>query len=134
MKMANIKYAQNLWKIWIVFRSYVPMPKLTSDGYRIVIFRIFDPETTNLPTPENIMKATQIGLDISLKLDKFRGMTVIYDLENTSMTFISLLLPMLKKFFALGNVSLYHLFMTIDSVLSVKTIPFSNYSPQKKKI
>lgn len=81
------------------------MPKLTADGYRVVIFRIFDSENINLPTPENIMKATQIGLDISLRHDRFRGMTVIYDLENTSMTFISLLVPMLKKFFALGNVS-----------------------------
>lgn len=51
------------------------------------------------------MKATQITLDISLKHDRFRGMTVIYDLENVSMTFISLLVPMLKRFFALGNVS-----------------------------
>ncbi len=87
------------------FRAYVPMPKLTPDGYRIVIFRIFDSERTNLPSPENIMKATQIGLDISLKHDRFRGMTVIYDLENSSMNFISLLVPMLKRFFALGNVS-----------------------------
>lgn len=52
------------------------------------------------------MKATQIGLDISLKYDKFRGMTVIYDLENASMAFVTLLIPMLKKLFALGNVSL----------------------------
>ena len=71
----------------------------------MVIFRIFEAESNSFPSLDNIMKATQIGLDISLKYDKFRGMTVIYDLENASMAFVSLVIPMLKKFFALGNVS-----------------------------
>lgn len=85
------------------FACYTPLPKLTRDGYRIVIFRIFESDNNTFPAPDNIMKATQIGLDISLKYDKFRGMTVIYDLENASMAFVTLLIPMLKKLFALGN-------------------------------
>ena len=84
---------------------FTPLPKLTADGYRVVIFRIFDAENSSLPSPDNIIKATQIGLDISLKYDKFRGVTLIYDLENASMAFISLVIPMLKKIFALTSVS-----------------------------
>ncbi len=80
------------------------MPKLTSDGYRVVIFRIFQQNSENIPTPTEYMKAVQMELDLSVKEDYTRGTIMIYDYENTTMPLVVMQLTALKRIIDIGIV------------------------------
>lgn len=83
--------------------GYIPTPKLTADGHRILIFRIFDEH--NAPDPDSFIKMSQICVDYSIKYDKIRGMIVIYDFGVMPMHYVTLMFSTLKKLFTLATVS-----------------------------
>lgn len=84
---------------------YISLPKLTPEGYRITIFRIFEHDKENLPKGDEFIKAVQMLMDISLKKDRVKGLIVVYDFQNLDMTFVSLILSQLKKLMILSTVS-----------------------------
>ncbi len=81
------------------------MPKLTPDGHRIIIFRIYKNEQNDVPKPEYMLKILQIVFDISLKTDIVRGITLVYDLENLSLNLIRIFFPALRKILTIQSVS-----------------------------
>lgn len=90
--------------------AYVPMPKLTPDGYRVVVFHIFEPFGDYIPTENSILRANQIVLDLEMWMDQNRGCIILFNLENLSLHFVRLLVLILKKLFMLTTVNIYHLY------------------------
>lgn len=80
------------------------MPKVTEEGYRILMFHIFEPFGEYIPSENVILRANQIALDMLLWYDQCRGYIVIFDLENLSLHFIRQLMLILKKLFSLTTV------------------------------
>ncbi|XP_065201052.1 alpha-tocopherol transfer protein-like [Planococcus citri] len=122
-----------------VFRQggYVPTTKLTPDGYRIVIFRIFDDSKNSIPDPESIIKATQISTDYSLKVDKIRGMIVIYDFQNITMNYITMMFSILKKLLTLATKTTpcrYHKIYILNLIPAVEPIISFGKSLVKKEL
>lgn len=87
------------------YRSYIPVPKLTPDGYRVTVFHVPQTVKKESPSQEILLKGSQMPLDISLKVDKIRGLIVIFDLNNLSLSHVSVLFPNLKKMLSLQTVS-----------------------------
>jgi len=109
----------DVW-IFVKIRMLLPLPKLTSDGYRIMLFRIFDGHT-DVPPADHILKCMQIVFDLNLKYDKVRGTTLIYDFKNASTSCISSLIAEFKKLVMVQNVRLYIILYIICRVLVPQT-------------
>ncbi|XP_065226836.1 retinaldehyde-binding protein 1-like [Planococcus citri] len=77
---------------------YLPVLKLTPDGSRVIIFKIFEILENSVVDPDGIMKLSQIAIDISLKLDKVRGTILVYDFQNLSLNFVGVILSNIKKY------------------------------------
>ncbi|XP_065226036.1 alpha-tocopherol transfer protein-like isoform X1 [Planococcus citri] len=78
----------------------IPIPKLTPEGHRIVIFKIFE-KGNSAPNGDLIIKATQIVSDYLMKVDKNRGLIVIMDYENINMNYITMMFSMIKQYITL---------------------------------
>lgn len=83
--------------------SFLPLSKLTSDGCRVSILRVFEPELYNTIVPEDILKVTYMSADLRLKIDHCRSDILIFDLQNFTMPIISLAMANLRKFIILGT-------------------------------
>ncbi|XP_065226849.1 alpha-tocopherol transfer protein-like [Planococcus citri] len=80
---------------------YIPTLKLTPDGYRVIIFQIFDNSENSFSDAESILKLVQIMIDHSLKVDKIRGTIFIHDLQNASLNVIAKMLPQIRNLVSL---------------------------------
>lgn len=80
------------------------MPKLTPDGDRILIYRIFEPENSHLLTAENLAKVQFALFDIIRKDDCFRKYILIYDLHNITASYAQAKFQMLRKFIPYAQV------------------------------
>ncbi len=69
---------------------YVPLPKLTPDGYRVIVLYISDNARNVEPSPySHFLKATLMTVDIMGKLDSPRGIIVVHDGKNMTMNFVA---------------------------------------------
>ncbi|KAK7580469.1 hypothetical protein V9T40_001098 [Parthenolecanium corni] len=73
-----------------------PLPKLTPDGYRLVLFRERFADG-KVPDPMDTLKLAQMMFDINLRMDKVRGLTLIYDYENTGLAFVKAFFPVIRR-------------------------------------
>lgn len=122
-----------------VFRlgGYVPTVKLTPDGYRVVIFRIFDDYKNEVPDSDSMVKVTQLATDFSLKWDKIRGMIVIYDFQNINMQYVTMIFAILKKLLTLATKTTpcrYHKIYIVNSLPLVEPIVTFGKSLVKKEL
>ncbi|XP_065226037.1 uncharacterized protein LOC135849496 isoform X2 [Planococcus citri] len=84
----------------------IPIPKLTPEGHRIVIFKIFE-KGNSAPNGDLIIKATQIVSDYLMKVDKNRGLIVIMDYENINMNYITMMFSMIKQYITLVTITMW---------------------------
>jgi len=82
------------------------LPKLSPQGYRIVVFRIFQKAKENIPQGEVFLKTIQMLMDVNLKEDKIRGLIILYDFENFDIIYVPMFLAQIKKFIHLATVLL----------------------------
>lgn len=89
------------------FSYFFAVPKLTPDGERVMIFYIREHENSDhMPNPMSLMKTAQMVFDVSLKTDKVKGVTMIYDFENISMAFFKTFFTALRIALAIQSVSM----------------------------
>lgn len=91
-------------RIIILFRSFVPMPKLTPEGYRVSILRILDPSMHNRVHPDDVIKLMFMSADLRLQIDDSPVDVFIYDMENYTMPVVSMMMANLRKFIIPGTV------------------------------
>lgn len=87
------------------FSAFIPMPKLTPNGYRVLLCYFYEHKASDLPPGEKIIKGMQVVFDYSLMADQVRGLTLIYDGQNISMALVSTLLQTINKLLLVQNVS-----------------------------
>ncbi|XP_065201041.1 alpha-tocopherol transfer protein-like [Planococcus citri] len=83
--------------------AFVPLPKLTSDGCRVSILRVFDASLQDKIHPDDVIKATFMSGDLRLKIDSCRSDILIFDFKDFTMPIMSLIMANLKKFLILGT-------------------------------
>ncbi|XP_065226985.1 alpha-tocopherol transfer protein-like [Planococcus citri] len=88
---------------------FVPSLKLTPDGYRVMMYHIFDNNTTF--DFHDLMKLALMIFDFGLKMDRIRGMIHILDAQNVTMSIIVYMVSIVRK----------------SAVLSQKTIPIRHH-------
>ncbi|KAK7580472.1 hypothetical protein V9T40_001101 [Parthenolecanium corni] len=81
--------------------TYIPTPQPTADGYRVVVFRIFE-QAESTPSQENFMKALDFQLDYGVWNDMNRGTIFIYDYENLTMNSTLLFFSATKRALEIG--------------------------------
>lgn len=80
-----------------------PLPRLTPEGHRTLVFRVFNPDTSNFVASE-VMKLTFMVGDLRLQEDISLGDILIFDLRNISLGHLSTCtLPLVKKFMFCGQ-------------------------------
>lgn len=85
---------------------YVPLPKLTLDGYRVIMLYISDDaKYTKLPPFNHFLKATLMSIDIMGKYDYPKGVIVVHDGRNISMEFVTNAATEIHKLILLAAVS-----------------------------
>ncbi|KAL4141451.1 hypothetical protein QTP88_004089 [Uroleucon formosanum] len=77
---------------------FIPLPKLSSEGYRVSLSRIRTPEVDNFEFADYV-KVNFMSIDIRLsKLDMFKKEIFIFDLKDITMSLLTSMLPHMKKF------------------------------------
>ncbi|XP_060850784.1 alpha-tocopherol transfer protein-like [Rhopalosiphum padi] len=77
---------------------FIPLPKLTPEGYRISLSRIRCPEIDNFEFADYV-KVNFMSIDIRLsKLDMFKKEIFVFDLKDITMAHLTAMLPQMKKF------------------------------------
>uniref|UniRef100_A0A8D9FD64 Alpha-tocopherol transfer protein-like n=2 Tax=Cacopsylla melanoneura TaxID=428564 RepID=A0A8D9FD64_9HEMI len=84
--------------------TYVPLPKLTKSGQRVVMFKIYaTPENYNLFDAEAFCTRTFMTYDFRLSHDIARSDILVYDLSDISMAVLGVMpLQMIKKLMSIG--------------------------------
>nr|XP_018913551.1 PREDICTED: alpha-tocopherol transfer protein-like isoform X2 [Bemisia tabaci] len=76
---------------------FLPLPKLTPDGYRVSIFKFFNTDPAVLD-PLAFCKVCFMSTDIRLREDTCRGDIIVWDLGGGTMSHLTASLPQVKKF------------------------------------
>lgn len=96
-----------------IFSLFIPLPKLTPEGYRVSLSRIRSPEIDNFEFSDYV-KVNFMSIDIRLsKLDMFKKEIFVFDLKDITMTLLTSMLPHMKKFVYCATVSILLLFMKL---------------------
>lgn len=108
-----------------VFRLYVPLPKLTPEGYRVFVFRIFDSSLASTMSTLHLLKSVQMLMDWNMKQDKHKAAFVLFDVQNISLAFIRVGFKVMRKLLAIETVYpfLRNFFIQQSSILYM-----SNYT------
>lgn len=94
-----------------MFRLFIPLPKLTPEGYRVSLSRIRNQEVDNFEFADYV-KVNFMSIDIRLsKLDMFKKEIFIFDLKDITMAHLTSMLPHMKKFVYCATVSIPILFI-----------------------
>lgn len=88
-------------------RLYIPMPKLTPEGYRVFVFRIFDSALASKISALHLLKSVQMLMELSMKQDKHKGVIVLVDMANPSLAFIQVGFKVLRKLLAIETVCIF---------------------------
>ncbi|XKL68337.1 hypothetical protein PGB90_003828 [Kerria lacca] len=83
--------------------AFIPLPKLSSDGCRVSICRVFDPSLSDSVNPDEVIKAVFMAADLRLEIDFFHSDILIFDLKDFSMTIITMVMSNLRKFLTPGT-------------------------------
>lgn len=78
------------------FRCFLPLRKLTKDGKRIIVLKIFQGSTFNV-TSELLVNFAQLEYDILMKVDSASKYIMIFDMENTTVQIMAVCFPVMKK-------------------------------------
>lgn len=62
-----------------------------------------------VPDPMDTLKLAQMMFDINLRMDKVRGLTLIYDYENTGLAFVKAFFPVIRRALMIQSVSKNHI-------------------------
>lgn len=89
----------------LIFRSVIPMPKLTPEGYRVICYNIFEHKADDLPNNEVLLRTYQLTMDILLKEDCHKGLIVISNSENMSYKLFTLMLSSLRQSLTMATVT-----------------------------
>jgi hypothetical protein len=82
---------------------FIPLPKLTSEGCRISLNRLRNPEIDNFEFADYV-KVNFMSIDVRLcKLDMYKKEIFIFDLNKFSMSHLTTILPQIKKFIYCGT-------------------------------
>lgn len=112
---------------------YIPLPKLTPDGYRVIMLYISDDaKYTQLPPFNHFLKATLMSIDIMGKYDYPKGVIVVHDGKNISMEFVANAATEIHKLVLLAAVSKRTIFETSKGshtpyIRSHKVTYFNNF-------
>jgi hypothetical protein len=126
--------AVNKYIVSYHYRSILPMPHLTPDCDRVMIFRLLTPESTHF-NMINILKLIQMVMEVRISEDYCRSDIQIYDFSFISVGHVSkITLPSLKKYemCAIVSVARYILiknFIQLNSCfhkLFIRIFPFSH--------
>jgi len=80
------------------YRSVLPMPQLTADYDRVMVFRLLTPNTTHFDLI-NFLKIVQMVMEVRISEDYCRSDIQIYDFASFSVGHVSkFTLPLLKKY------------------------------------
>ncbi|KAI5727271.1 hypothetical protein M8J76_017323 [Diaphorina citri] len=84
--------------------TYVPLPKLTKTGQRVVLFKLYTPENIGNFDPEAFCTRTFMTYDFRVSHDTARTDILVYDLSNVSMAVMGVMpLQMIKKLMSIGS-------------------------------
>lgn len=83
----------------------MPVPQLTEEGKRIVIYQLFRNSKNTYPDSNVLLKVAQVQLDVSLQEDSTGPVIVVMDFRGANTASISYFLSIMKKYFALVKVS-----------------------------
>lgn len=89
----------------LFFRTLIPLPELTPEGYRIVLFRIFEHSSSDVPNVDTFTKANQMIIDLLFRKERNSGLIMIYDFQHVSAAFVAVLLNNSKQFLTITTVS-----------------------------
>jgi len=90
--------AVNKYVLSYHYRSVLPMPQLTPDYDRVMVFRLLTPNTTHFDLI-NVLKIVQMVMEVRIAEDYCRSDIQIYDLSFISVGHVSkFTLPLLKKY------------------------------------
>lgn len=78
-------------------RSYVVLPKLTSEGERVLVWKVFHSTRAQLLTGDQFIKMIYFHTDLLLKFDDAKKVLQIFDLENMSISFAMTMLAAVRK-------------------------------------
>lgn len=99
-----------------MFRLFIPLPKLTPEGYRVSLSRIRCPEIDNFEFSDYV-KVNFMSIDIRLsKLDMYKKEIFVFDLKDITMAHLTTMLPHMKKFVYCATVSILVLFMKLYTI------------------
>lgn len=77
---------------------FIPLPKLTTEGYRISLNRLRNPDIEKFEFADYV-KVNFMSIDIRLsKLDVFKKEVFIFDLDKFTVAHLTASLPQIKKF------------------------------------
>jgi len=94
-----------------IFRLFIPLPKLSSEGYRVSLSRIRTPEVDNFEFADYV-KVNFMSIDIRLsKLDMFKKEIFVFDLKDINMFLLTAMLPHMKKFVYCATVSIFYFYL-----------------------
>lgn len=84
--------------------TYVPLPKLTKAGQRVVFFKLYTPDNIDSFDAEAFCTRTFMTYDFRLSHDIARTDILVYDLSNVSMNVLGVMpLQMIKKLMSIGS-------------------------------
>lgn len=90
---------------------YIPLPKLTPDGYRVIMLYIsVNAKNVELSPFDHFLKATLMTVDILGKYDFSKGVIVVHDGKNMTMQFVTAAASELYKLILLSTVCLPFLY------------------------
>ncbi|KAK7580467.1 hypothetical protein V9T40_001096 [Parthenolecanium corni] len=75
---------------------FLALPKLTKDGKRVIVLKIFQGSTFNV-TSELLVNFAQLAYDILMKVDSASQYIMIFDMENTTVQIMAVCFPVMKK-------------------------------------
>lgn len=96
-----------IWNIILIRRIFIPLPKITNEGYRVNLNRLRNNHSENLEFFDYV-KSNFMSLDLRIsKLDMFKKEIFIFDLNRFTMNHLTKILPHMKKFVYCATVSTY---------------------------
>lgn len=97
---------------WIVglilncFSLFIPLPKITKEGYRVSLSRLRKAETEDFDFADYV-KVNFMSIDLRVsKIDMYKKEIFIFDLAKFTMSHLTVILPQVKKFVYCATVSI----------------------------
>lgn len=79
-----------------IFSHFIPLPKLSADGYRIIACS-HPPSNVDLPKIDAVLSAWQIQLEVLMKSDLSKGFILISDIGTLNVALFTYLFSEFKK-------------------------------------